>query len=1174
VLVERGSIIFYNMNVVYNCMTILHKFNVLVVLLIILISASVYTALAGTGDYEIHDDTVYVNMTAVNLSATPHTIASSGWVYFNLTSNIYWGNFDAAWGFNTSECKPTKAELYAPHWVNTTSQHSKTFYNVSSFSPYAGTDLDYGNVYNTNFSFAAVHEVTTYNESTMEPNGTVWVTSNASFDSFVNDAGNYTIYWHDRHDTWTLWKDKTSTFNSITHDYQGFDKWYYITDVSVVGGQSYLLRAWVDVPVSLEPTSGKYYFAVKPSSKTISEAINDGHFYALDPWWNSSWNYYKTITPNQTMINQSIGDVHYTMLVEITDTDLRDHAQADGDDIVFTDSANSTQLDHQISSYNSTTGYLKAYVNVTDISNVTSINMYYNNSGATDTQDKAGTWGVNASGIWLMDEGTGNYANDSSGNGNNGTIVGADWVADGLDFVAAKSDYVDCGNNILNTNNEDFTIIVKTSRSSGVPNGGGLVSKDPDGGTNRNWFLSYGYDNLDDMRIRLYETDGSPYGYSSTDNIFPVDTIVNLGFIVDVKNHKLYRIVDNTILDVTGSWDGTVKNEALPIHVGRVYSSVFDYDGLIANVMIYNRALSPDEVATSYNNTEYPSLFISVGTEQSDTPTDPASAITSYQNNKTLNDTLDFTINTSESVLFNATANQTITTWNWYKDTADQSHNYDNITLDWSTQGLKHVVVNATNTNGTSNSITWNVTVEIPPTFSNESGIWHFWDYENIPELHAAINDEAVLEYNVSEDIYTFHEPFYQNESTDIFYFNETVHLKSNVDSNPAYFQWNGTNIINNSIVLGWNTNTDTVATTVDYTRAYMLSDNTASGNITNSNISYLGGYIVNKTGIVLNSYDGQTIDNNTFSNSYYGISGKYTINCIFTNNSALDNSYGFIFQSVSTNNNFSDNYAYSNSQYGFYITGSDNNTLYNNSAYENGYYGLSLSSSDYTNITNNSFYNNTEDGMDIATCLNSIVSSNEIYDNGYWGVYICSSSSNNTFSDNNISNNGREGFYTSASSNNIFKNNTVDDDNGAYYDYHFRLNSENNTVTLAVKVSNNFSVDNTIDSLHFTDGTNYTVGYPLTATVIQDNPPIGTENANITVISGTIDWINVTAGLSATTNYSSYYSMNDTEIEQQTTDGSGIANFTTNLLTGTYYVNETIPSTEQPQEDIQFYFI
>ena len=69
------------------------------------------------------------------------------------------------------------------------------------------------------------------------------------------------------------------------------------------------------------------------------------------------------------MVAQDINDVHFSMLINITDTDLRDKAQADGDDIVFTDS-DGNRLAHQIEgTFNSTTGHLKAWVNVSDISN-------------------------------------------------------------------------------------------------------------------------------------------------------------------------------------------------------------------------------------------------------------------------------------------------------------------------------------------------------------------------------------------------------------------------------------------------------------------------------------------------------------------------------------------------------------------------------------------------------------------------------------------------------------------------------------------------------------------------------------------------------------------------------------------------------------------------------------
>jgi hypothetical protein len=88
--------------------------------------------------------------------------------------------------------------------------------------------------------------------------------------------------------------------------------------------------------------------------------------------------------------------------------------------------------------------------------------------------------------------------------------------------------------------------------------------------------------------------------------------------------------------------------------------------------------------------------------------------ITSWSNNKTNNDSLHITLNESESVHFNATANQTIAAWNWLKDGAAQSNTSDNYTTSWSIDGTYTVSVNATNANGTSDTKTWTVTVKAP----------------------------------------------------------------------------------------------------------------------------------------------------------------------------------------------------------------------------------------------------------------------------------------------------------------------------------------------------------------------------------------------------------------------------------------------------------------------------
>ncbi|RJS69747.1 hypothetical protein CW696_06730, partial [ANME-2 cluster archaeon] len=86
-------------------------------------------------------------------------------------------------------------------------------------------------------------------------------------------------------------------------------------------------------------------------------------------------------------------------------------------------------------------------------------------------------------------------------------------------------------------------------------------------------------------------------------------------------------------------------------------------------------------------------------------------AIISWCNDKTNDDSLHITLNESESVRFNATANQTITTWNWFNNGVAQPDNNDYYIASWSVNGTYTVSVNATNANGTSDTKTWTITV-------------------------------------------------------------------------------------------------------------------------------------------------------------------------------------------------------------------------------------------------------------------------------------------------------------------------------------------------------------------------------------------------------------------------------------------------------------------------------
>jgi len=102
-------------------------------------------------------------------------------------------------------------------------------------------------------------------------------------------------------------------------------------------------------------------------------------------WWNSNWDYYKQITIDS--INQVPStQTNIPILLNFTDADLASHALDNGSDIAFTLIDNSTQLNHEIESFNGTTGALVAWVNITSLPHDSDlkINMYYGNAGASN----------------------------------------------------------------------------------------------------------------------------------------------------------------------------------------------------------------------------------------------------------------------------------------------------------------------------------------------------------------------------------------------------------------------------------------------------------------------------------------------------------------------------------------------------------------------------------------------------------------------------------------------------------------------------------------------------------------------------------------------------------------------------------------------------------------------
>ncbi|MDQ3008841.1 MAG: DUF2341 domain-containing protein [bacterium] len=343
-------------------------------------------------------------------------------------------------------------------------------------------------------------------------------------------------------------------------------------------------------------------------------------------WYNSSWGYRKAMTIGNTKVSGSSNLSNFPVLVSITDPDVLAHAQADGDDIMFTSSDGTTKLDHEIESYNSTTGVLVAWVEVPTLSVTanTILYLYYGNSGASNQQNITAVWDSNFKGVWHLAEnpaGSAPQMQDSTSNNfdgtSNGTMTSGDQVAGkvngSLDFDGSN-DYIGAGNQSALNASSAFTVsgwINRTADSAGSAStiagkyGGTAgwffeVTDSTDGGPNQvRWFLSG-------------VSDTSLYGIVNL-SMGSWDHVVG---VYDGANKLIYVNGQLTASEVTTGTPGTTTD---PFQIGYDTGTggANNYtNGKIDEVRVSNIVRSADWIATEYNNQSSPLTFFSVSTVQ------------------------------------------------------------------------------------------------------------------------------------------------------------------------------------------------------------------------------------------------------------------------------------------------------------------------------------------------------------------------------------------------------------------------------------------------------------------------------------------------------------------------------------------------------------------------------
>jgi hypothetical protein len=212
-------------------------------------------------------------------------------------------------------------------------------------------------------------------------------------------------------------------------------------------------------------------------------------------------------------------------------------------------------------------------------------------------------------GWWNFDEGSGMVANDSTGNGNTGTLVNSPtWttsgkINDALTFNGTTS-YVDSSNFADNLSNFTVAAWFKTSTT---PTGqfGAIASKLGSGGWGSGTGWGLGIEGAStgapSTLTTIIQTNGSNWRSTHTTASL-TDGNWHHAVMVVTGGNTVTLYLDGTIpgtaLNNAGTMSGYSNNSN--VRIGTDYNSEF-FTGTIDDVRVYNRALSASEVWRLYN---------------------------------------------------------------------------------------------------------------------------------------------------------------------------------------------------------------------------------------------------------------------------------------------------------------------------------------------------------------------------------------------------------------------------------------------------------------------------------------------------------------------------------------------------------------------------------------------
>jgi len=502
------------------------------------------------GNFTIVGDAVVVNDTRAYLSAQPHTIGSSGWVEFTLISKKYSGDIDVVWGFNRTESRPSNPQIWANYshtlwrWVEV----EKTYLNETTGETFNYTD--YEKMY---------------------------------YESAFPD-----------------WKNLDKDFVKKSIKAKGMDTWYILKSVPIEKGREYKVRCWVEIPFAgSNIVRGKYAWGIKRSTDTIHEAIDKDAFYFIDPWYDSSWFYRTKITVDHTKVDAVL--TNFTVMVKLNSSRIDwSHVQDDLDDLRFTSADGVSLLSYEVENHTvNTEAWL--WVRLPTVSNTsdTTFYMYYGNPTASSGEDIVGTWDPSAVLVQHLQESTNSTCIDSTIHGNdgnpaNGPIQTPGYVDGSLSFDGSDDHVIVPYSPSLNLSGLTTLSIpmwIKTNETDYA-----LVFRQTKNGI---------YYSITTSKVK-FSIRHSTLGDSSVRGNTDVNDDV-WHYVVGVFDGSYLRVYVDGVEDATPvartdpiGEPGSIRH--LIISAVTYWYPTYYSKGIIDEVRIYSRALSPEEITTSYES--------------------------------------------------------------------------------------------------------------------------------------------------------------------------------------------------------------------------------------------------------------------------------------------------------------------------------------------------------------------------------------------------------------------------------------------------------------------------------------------------------------------------------------------------------------------------------------------